>query len=230
MSGWHDPEGKTLIHVPAEGTDVILNVVGVIKDIHFGRAKQRIEPMVIHYAPQNNVLMISVRNTESDRVREELEAIYQEFWPEDNYRDFLFTEVFNFQFFEERNFVSKVAVFSGLAILIACLGLFGLAIFVAEQRTKEIGVRKVLGSSVSAIMFLLSLDFAKLVLFSNLIAWPLAYLVMKSWLQNFAYRVTINPLLFILAGLAALLIAVISVGVNTLKAATSNPVEALKYE
>jgi len=79
-------------------------------------------------------------------------------------------------------------------------------------------------------MFLLSLDFAKLVLFSNLIAWPLAYLVMKSWLQNFAYRVTINPLLFILAGLAALLIAVISVGVNTLKAATSNPVEALKYE
>lgn len=230
MSGWKDPVGRKIIHVPADGQDVVLDVIGVIDDIHFGDAKQRIEPMIVHYVPQNNVLMVKIQAENFATAREEIQSVYEEIWQEGNYRDFTFDEVFGFQFEEERDFVSKIAVFSALAILIACLGLFGLAIFVAEQRTKEIGVRKVMGSSVRAIMFLLSMDFAKLVLFANIIAWPIAYIVMNQWLRNFAYRTPINLLLFFVSGLVALIIAVISVSVNTIKAATANPVDALKYE
>ena len=121
-------------------------------------------------------------------------------------------------------------IFSALAVTIACLGLFGLAAFSAEQRTKEIGIRKVLGASISNLISLLSRDFVKLVLLSNVIAWPIAYFVMSAWLQNFAYRVNLGAGVFIFAGCAALVIAILTVSVLAVKAATANPVDALKYE
>jgi putative ABC transport system permease protein len=120
--------------------------------------------------------------------------------------------------------------FAFLAILIACLGLFGLASFMIQQRTKEIGVRKVLGASVTGIVGLLSKEFVKLVLAANLIAWPLAYFVMKRWLQDFAYRVDINVTTFVLAAVLALVIALLTVSYQAIKAALANPVEALRYE
>jgi len=125
----------------------------------------------------------------------------------------------------------KLVLFSAVfAIFIACLGLFGLASFSAEERTKEIGVRKVLGDSVPGIVSRLALDFTKWVLIANLIAWPVAWLVMRKWLDNFAYKVNISPVLFILAGVAALLIAILTVSYQTVKAANANPIEALRYE
>ena len=120
--------------------------------------------------------------------------------------------------------------FTFLAILIACLGLFGLASFTAEQRTKEIGIRKALGASVSEIIFLLSKEFTRWVLVANIIAWPLAYFAMNRWLQNFANRINIGIGTFILAALLALVIALLTVGYQAVRAARANPVEALRYE
>ena len=117
-----------------------------------------------------------------------------------------------------------------LAILIACLGLFGLASFTAEQRTKEIGVRKVLGASVGNLLLLMSKEFTKWVLIANLLAWPIAYFVMKNWLQSFAYRTSLAWWIFISTGAVALVIALITVCYQSVKAALTNPVDALKYE
>jgi len=119
---------------------------------------------------------------------------------------------------------------AGLAIFIACLGLLGLVAFSAQQRTKEIGIRKVMGASVPQIMLLLSKDFAKLVLIAVVIATPIAWLGMHYWLQDFAYRITINPLIFVVAGLLALLITLFTVSFLTRKAALSNPVKSLRSE
>jgi len=228
MSGWNNPDGKQLVHVPADGSDVMLNVIGVIRDIHFGDAKQTIEPMIMHYVPGNALLLIRAENIEE--TKEQIEALYSEIWPDRDFNSFTFDEAFNFQFFNERNFAGKIATFAGLAIFIACLGLFGLVTFITEQRTKEIGIRKVLGSSVSSIVFILTKDFAKWVLISNLIAWPITYYAMNMWLQNFAYQTTMKPVLFIISGLVALIIALITVCFHSIKAANANPVKSLKCE
>ena len=117
-----------------------------------------------------------------------------------------------------------------LVIFIACLGLFGLSSFIAEQRTREIGIRKVLGASIIKIFSLLSQEFTRWVLLSNFIAWPLAYFVMTIWLQNFAYRINMNWRMFALSGILALLIALLTVSWQAIRAATANPVESLRYE
>ncbi|UCE23073.1 MAG: cell division protein FtsX [Candidatus Aminicenantes bacterium] len=120
--------------------------------------------------------------------------------------------------------------FTILTVLIACLGLFGLASFMAERRTKEIGIRKVLGAGVSGIMLLLTKEFAKWVVLANVVAWPAAYLVSKQWLQGFAYRIDLGWEIFVFSALVALVIAVGTVSYQALKAATANPVKALRYE
>jgi putative ABC transport system permease protein len=122
------------------------------------------------------------------------------------------------------------SIFSILAIFISCLGLFGLSMFVAERRTKEIGIRKVLGSSVPGIVVLLSRTFVKWVLVANIIAWPIAWFAMNKWLQSFAYRIDLTIWPFLLSGLAALTIALLTVCWQAIRAARANPVEALRYE
>ncbi|HKJ67059.1 MAG TPA: FtsX-like permease family protein, partial [bacterium] len=129
-----------------------------------------------------------------------------------------------------RRMASMFDHFSGLAIFIACLGLFGLAAYTAEQRTKEIGVRKVLGATVSNILVLLSKDFIRLVIIAALLAFPIAFLFMRRWLQDFAYRTTIGVDIFLIAGGGAVLIALITVSSQALKAALTNPTETLRYE
>ena len=121
-------------------------------------------------------------------------------------------------------------IFAGLAILISCLGLFGLAAFMAETRTKEIGVRKILGASVASIAATLAKDFSKWILLANFFAWPIAFYAMNKWLQNFAYRIDIGLWVFVLAGAMALLIALLTVSWQAIRAATANPVESLRYE
>ena len=123
-----------------------------------------------------------------------------------------------------------MATFSLLTIFIACLGLFGLIAFSVEQRTKEVGVRKVLGASVTGITTLLSKEFIKLVLLANILSWPVAWFAMNKWLQNFAYRIDLTIWPFLLSGLMALLIALLTVSWQAIRAATANPVEALRYE
>jgi len=125
---------------------------------------------------------------------------------------------------------SVVKYFSLLAILVSCLGLFGLASFLAEQRTKEIGIRKVLGSSVQGILVLLSKEFVKWVALANVIAWPIAWFMSRAWLQNFAYRTSIELWIFLFAGVLVVSIAVLTVSFQSIKAATANPIDCLRYE
>lgn len=124
----------------------------------------------------------------------------------------------------------EVGKFTFIGIFIACLGLFGLASFIAEQRTKEIGVRKVLGSSIVEVVTLLTKDFAKWVLLANVFAWPVAYFAVTRWLQNFAYKIDIGISVFIISSASALLIALLTVGYQTIKTATANPVDSLRCE
>ena len=121
-------------------------------------------------------------------------------------------------------------IFTFLAIFIACLGLFGLASYIAELRTKEIGVRKVLGASISGIVFSLSKEFLKWIIYANLVAWPIAYYFINKWLQSFAYKINISLWMFALAGGIALVIAFVTVSFQAIKAATANPVDSLRYE
>jgi putative ABC transport system permease protein len=130
----------------------------------------------------------------------------------------------------ERKSGQLLASFSGLAIFLACLGIFGLASFTAERRTKEIGIRRVLGASAPRIIFLLSGGFTKWIVFANLIAWPVAYYVMYRWLQSFAYRTDLRIEIFFLSSLTALGIALLTVSFHTIKAALANPVDSLRYE
>jgi len=139
-------------------------------------------------------------------------------------------EDFNRYYLSEERVGKLISVFASLAIFLSCLGLFGLASFTADQRTKEIGIRRVLGASLSGVMVLLTKEFVRLVAVANIIAWPLAYFAMNKWLQNFAYRVPLSIWIFLLSGLAALVIALLTVSYQTVKAATANPVDSLRYE
>ena len=141
-----------------------------------------------------------------------------------------FDEVFERAYFTEQRMGRIFGAFAILAIFIACLGLFGLAAFAAAQRTKELGIRKVLGASDSNIFQLLSKEFIRWVLLANLIAWPIAYFAMNKWLQNFSYRINLGIVAFLLSGGIALLIAYLTVSYQSIKSARANPVDSLRYE
>jgi len=155
---------------------------------------------------------------------------FEEFETEDPFEYYFMDDDFKRLYREEIRFGKIFSFFSGLSIFVACLGLIGLASFMTTQRTKEIGVRKVLGSSVFGIIILLTKDFSKNVLYANIFSWIIAYYIMEKWLQNFAYRTKLDWWIFIISGLTALIIAIFTVSFLTIKAANSNPVNALKYE
>jgi len=231
MSGWDGIEGHQVVIRGADEQDVTWDVIGVINDINFGMAQRVIEPMVIKYDPVRSALaLVKVNQNDLDVTEEKVEEIYQEVFPEREFRAFSFDNIFSRQFSDETDFASKIAVFAFLAIIIASLGLFGLASYTTEQRRREIALRKVLGSSIKRIVILLVSDFCRLVIIANVIAWPLAWFVMNSWLQNFAYRTRIDLFYFFIAGMTALVIAIFTVGLRTIKAAYLNPAKTLKYE
>jgi putative ABC transport system permease protein len=224
--------GRRLIEIGVTTEEsVARTIIGVVKDFHFESMHREIKPVVI-FMQADRLWRISVR------IRPEnipatiafLQEKWQAFEPGYPWRYFFLDEDFGRLFQNEERQAKIFGNFTILAIAIACLGLFGLASFIAEQRTKEIGVRKVLGSSVQGIVLLLSTDFTKLVGIAFLVAAPVAYFVMKHWLQDFAYRTDLHPIIFLLAGLLALLIAWLTVGYQAIKAALTNPVEALRYE
>lgn len=208
-----------------------LEVVGVLENYHQMSLKESMSPLVFRYTPDfSNFYAFKIEGNDYKGILASLEEPWKAFFPGNPMDYFFLDQFFNRQYESDRQFGRIFGLFTLLAIFIACLGLFGLASFLTMQRTKEIGIRKVLGSSVSNIVLLLSKGFIQLVLIANLIAWPLAYFIMENWLQSFPYRITINPLLFILAGTGVVLIAFFSVGFQTLKAALIDPAKTLKYE
>jgi putative ABC transport system permease protein len=210
------------------------HIIGVVEDFHTISLHERIEPTVLHMLPDEKWwrTFISARIQAGDLagILTFLENTWRRYTPDGVYDSFFIDESLAQLHRADQQFGRIFAAFAALAIVIACLGLLGLTAFSAERRTKEIGVRKVLGASVTGIVNLLSLEFVKLVLAANLIAWPVAWYAMNKWLQNFAYRVDISWWVFALAGGLALLIAFATVSVQAIRAALANPVESLRYE
>jgi len=206
-------------------------IVGVVKDFHSQSLRDKIAPLIIHLAPYwNDNLVFRLSPTDVPATLAYMESVWKEHAPDYPFDYRFFDETLDALYKSEIRMGKVSGYLAGLAILISCLGLLGLASFMAEQRTKEIGVRKVLGSSVAGIVRLISREFVIMVIVSNAIAWPIAYFMMKSWLDNFAYHTELTWLTFALAGLGALVLALVTVAYHAVKAALANPVNALRYE
>lgn len=206
-------------------------VVGVVADFNYESMHHKIVPMVTYIAPgQWNTVAIRLAPGDPRDALSHIRAVWEGAAPSSPFTPEFLNERLAALYRNEERMMDMFGAFSVLAIFIASLGLFGLASFTTEQRTKEIGVRKVLGASIPGIVFMLSKEFAKWVLVANVIAWPLAYYLMNAWLQNFAYRVSVGMWVLVLAGGASLAIAVITVSYQSLRAARANPVESLRYQ
>lgn len=225
--GWKDPVGQTINWGNHPG-----KVIGVMKDFHFNSLHEAIEPLILRL-DENwkwGTILVRIKGGPTQPVLARLEQLCKELNPK-----FPFTYQFSDLEFaklyaSEATVGTLASIFTGLAILIAALGLFGLAIFTAEQRRKEIGVRKVLGASVVSIVRLLSLDFLRPILLAILLASPVAWFLMQHWLEGYAYRIELNGLLLLAAALLAMVVAFLTVGAQAIKAALANPVKSLRSE
>jgi len=215
-----------------------VTIVGVVKDFHIFSLHQQIAPAAIRLVPtdrlpdwwNNYFVALKIQPAQVAQTIDDLKRTWESFFPN---RPFVYSFLDDqfARFYEAEQIAGKLtSIFSILTIVIACLGLFGLAAYTTERRTKEIGIRKVLGSSVSNIVALLFKEFVKLVLIANVIAWPIAYFALNQFLQVYAYRISINWLTFVVVGASTFLLALLTVSTQALKAALANPVEALRYE
>lgn len=238
LFNFSDPVGKDIYY----NTDfdnpgksfVKYHIIGVLQDFNFNSLRENVTPLVFLLSNQAPYLIgsiaIRIHTDHPERVIASVEKIYKSIAPGQPF-DYSFMDAdFDRTYKAEQRMGSISFVFSILAILVACLGLFGLISYAAEQRTKEIGIRKVLGASVSNISTMLSKDFLKLVLIAALVSFPLAWWAMNKWLQGFAYRTKIEWWFFAIAGIVALLIALFTVSFQAIKAAIANPVKSLRSE
>lgn len=223
--GWEQAIGKAFNFQGQVGP-----VVGVMKDFHLHSLHQPIQPLVFYLDPSEmRYLLVKVVPENIPATVAHIEHTLQAFSPFPFAYEFL-DQAFDRQYKTERTLGQLSGIFTGLALLIASLGLFGLAAYTAEQRTQEVGVRKVLGATVPGLVVLLSREFTKLVIVAFVVAVPVAYFVMHQWLENFAYRIEIGPLVFVMTLVSVLLIAWLSVSYQAFRAARANPVHALRYE
>jgi len=227
--GWTNEEaiGKELIFMRS----AVGKVVGVVKDFHYRSLHMAIEPMALVLNP-DYIRDISVRVKPGDMGKnvDFIQRKWEETFPGERFEYSFLDDRIDQLYARERKMQNIFVVFSSLSVFVACLGLLGLAVFTAEVRTKEIGIRKVLGASTGSVTFLLSKAFVKWILIANIAAWPLAWFMMNKWLQNFAYKANMGWFVFLFSGALTLLVAIFTFILQALKAAYANPVEALKYE
>jgi len=231
--GYQDPVGKELTMWGDKGT-----IIGLMKDFHHNSLHVPIEPLILRLFKGSWVseggywgnVIIRTENGKSKQAIASMEKVFKQFNPGFPFK-YYFTDDEIAKNYKAEHTVSKLSkYFAFLAIFISCLGLFGLVTFTAEQKTKEIGIRKVLGASVTGIVRMLSKDFLKLVLIATIIAFPVAWWLMHTWLDDFAYRIDIGWWVFVVAGIAALLIALLTISFQSIKAAIANPVKSLRTE
>jgi putative ABC transport system permease protein len=227
--GMEDPVGQRLSFWGSAGT-----IIGVVKDYHHVSLHREIMPHIFNINPRNyRALRFVFIKIAAENVPDTLKYIRETattFAPDYPY-EYSFLDQGVEELYQSEQKLGKIfSSFAFLAIFISCLGIFGLASFTAEKRTKEIGIRKVLGASVSHIVLLLSKDFSRWILLANVIAWPIGWYAMHKWLQNFAYRSSLNPLLFLIAGLLSLVIAAFPISYQAVKAAFADPISSLRYE
>ncbi|MFC2156886.1 ABC transporter permease [Acidobacteriota bacterium] len=206
-------------------------IVGVMKNFYFKSLHHAIEPLILRIDPRfDKYVFVRLHSGKIENSLRGVENLHKQFNPEYPFEFKFLDEEINQLYLAEKRAKQIFQYFTGLAIFISCIGLFGLSAFMAERRTKEIGIRKTLGSSVSSIILLLSKDFTKWCLISNLLSWPIAYVAMNLWLKNFAYRSPIKVWIFILSGCLAFAITLTTVSYHSIKAATSDPIDSLRYE
>jgi len=229
--GWSNPE-------EAIGQEIItgyggraLKVIGVVKDFHFMGLQNKIEPLILEFFPhQFGTLNLTINNSDISASIKSIETKWSELYPDNPFYYYFLDDDFNKLYTEEEKAGKLILVFTFLGIFIACLGLYGLTLYSAEKRTKEIGIKKALGASVSRIVLNMSSGFMWLVLISNIIAWPLVYIYMNKWLMNFSYRIDMPYWIFLISGIITLVIAQLTISLHAVIAANKNPVEALRYE
>jgi putative ABC transport system permease protein len=225
-----DPLEKRLVLVGLKRKP--MDIIGIINDFHMESLHTKIGPTAVILTGARPSVLLSVRVRPGDlpKTLGFLEDQWSEFTNNQPFEYVFFDDQFDMLYKAEIQAGKVITAFACLAVFIACLGLLGLASFTASQRTKEIGIRKVLGATTSGILILLNKDFVMRVLVANLIAWPLAYYAMNKWLQNFAYRIRINIWVFLASAVIALLIALLTVSYQTIRASQGNPVDSLRYE
>ncbi len=229
--GWEEPMGKHLSWVTSSQGDMTsYTVIGVVEDFHYDSLRDTIGPLIMVLANSAELISFRIDTKDIPGTIGLLQEKWNRFLPGQPFEYSFMDERFNEIYKAERRLGKIFGVFAVLAILVSCLGLFGLAAFIAEQRTKEIGIRKALGATVPGIIRLLSKEFVIFVGIANLIAWPLAYIIMNKWLQGFAYRTSLQVIIFLAAGVAAVFIALLTTGYQAIKAALSDPVQSLRYE
>ncbi|MCP4728294.1 MAG: hypothetical protein GY863_24875, partial [bacterium] len=227
--GWEASIGKKFTN---RGNDSDMGkVVGIVKDFHYKSLHHQLEPYYIRIGGTSfSYLAIKLNPGDFSATIDQIRSVWEDTFPDRPYVYSFFDEEFDKMYQSEERMSSVFRYFSFIAILLACMGLFGLTAFVVENKTKEIGIRKVLGSSVPRIIKNVSIDFVFLVIGANVIAWPVSYYVMNKWLFNFAYKIDISIWTFLAAGLTVFLLAVITISARTIKTAYMNPVDVLRYE
>ncbi|HEY4198207.1 MAG TPA: ABC transporter permease [Mucilaginibacter sp.] len=230
--GFGNPIDKFL-YVPQDNMAKVMkpyHIIGIMKDFNYRSLRENVTPLVLFYSENRGALTARITTTNISALLDEVKTKWKELAPNQEFNYSFMDQDFEGLYRAEQR-IGKIAIsFTSLAIVIACLGLFGLAAYAAEQRTKEIGIRKVLGASISTIVGMLSKDFLKLVLFSVLVASPLAWWAMNSWLQNYAYHENFQWWIVALAGFGAVLIAFITISFQSIKAALTNPIKSLRSE
>jgi putative ABC transport system permease protein len=228
-TGLKNPIGVTITSDQVDKRS--LTIIGVVKDFHFGSLRERIQPRVLFMTPgERGGIWLKVEKSRQPEAIHAFEKIYRKAMPDASY-EYGFLDELNAREYEQEQRWQKIIGFTtGVSIVICCLGLFGLMHLAAQQRTKEIGIRKVLGASVSSIVLLLSKEFLQLVLLAFVIAVPIAWYTINQWLQDFAYRIEFSWWVFALAGILAFTIALLTVSFQAIKAALANPVRSLRNE
>lgn len=226
--GWENPIGKKISVWSIKNG----RIIGIVKDFHFLSLHLNIKPLALIMLTPDwySNLFVRIKTDDVPGTLTFLEKTYKKFSLKHPFEYYFLDESFNRMYNAEQKFGSLFISFTSLAIFIACLGLFGLISFTTEQRTKEIGIRKVFGASISGIVLLLIKKLITLVIISNIIAWPVAYYAMNRWLQNFAYRINIGLGIFITSGIIALVIALLTVSFHSINTAMANPIDSLRYE
>ncbi len=224
--GWKAAVGRELI----AGRDTGL-VVGVLKDVYFSSMRDKISPTIYWYKPSMFYnMLVRIRPSNYTGSIAQIRSVWNQIVPDAPFEFNFLDQDLNNLYRSEEQLGSLIALFAGLAIVVGCLGLYGLVSFTAKQRTKEIGIRKVLGASLTQIVSMFLRDFSWLIVIANFVAWPITYYAMTKWLENFAYRTPINPWVLILAAASIFLIAVITIIISAIKAALANPAKSLQYQ
>jgi ABC-type antimicrobial peptide transport system permease subunit len=224
VMGLKDPVGKTIRKFGKN-----MQVIGVVKDFHFESLHEPIKPCYMFILP-GNIIVSSVQANNQRQTIAAIERLYGKYNPGFPFTFNFLDEAYQKQYDSETRVSALSKYFAGLAIVISCLGLFGLAAFTSQKRRKEIGVRKVIGASVVNITTMLSKDFLRLIFISLVIALPASWWLMSNWLQGFAYRISITPYVFVIAGISVILITLFTISFQSIKAAMANPVKSLRTE